>query len=346
MPENQNTNEPQTKKEKVSKIVTGALQKALVRTFRSDIVKYSGENNPEELKKLLPTENGTAPIKKQPPQKYQEENEAVVHTLKDDVQDLVRNKKMSMVRMAALESEKRNIEASVKKRNPWKITMFASLTVLFIITGAVVIAGGYYAYLLNTSTETTTTFESNILFAEDLQRIDVSERSGRSILTTLSLAVDRRPAALGTITELYVSYVTADEPVRLTAMEFLSRATSNTPPTFMQTLDPDYMIGMYTTDDGNMPFVVLKTNSYSYAFTGMLDWERSIVQDLSPLMSRVALPTTEQFEDTVVQNLDVRVLGGMRNPKMLYSFINRSTIVITTDVRTLLEVANRVRIQR
>ncbi len=333
---------------------SGALQKALVRTFRSDIVKHSGENDPEKLESMLPKGSVNTPSEAPPIQQLKEKNEAIVHTLKDDVQGLVRDKKMSLVRMAALESQKGHGSfAEVKKKSPWRVAMFVSLVILFLVIGGVVAVGGYYAYRLNVAPGTTTAFQSEILFAESLTRLDVSNKSGYSVLTALANAKDRSRPALGSVTEIYLGKIIGEpvlgEPVvqkRLTSNEFLSLIEADTPQTFVQTLDPDYMLGMYTTDDGNIPFLVLKNSSYSYAFSGMLNWENSLMRNLSPFFSDSSLADTQSFEDTVVQNLDVRVLGGMQNPHLLYSFINRTTVVITTDARTLLEVANRVRIQK
>ena len=48
----------------------------------------------------------------------------------------------------------------------------------------------------------------------------------------------------------------------------------------------------------------------------------------------------------VIENLDVRVLKDAEgNVRVIYAFVDRSTIVLTTDVRTLTELAQRIRVQ-
>lgn len=96
--------------------------------------------------------------------------------------------------------------------------------------------------------------------------------------------------------------------------------------------------------DQNRPFLVLKVNNFDAAFSGMLDWERTMSADLAPLFGPVVTEsfdpqarTSDQtrsafFRDIVASNLSSRLLADERaEDRIIYAFIDKQTIVIATD---------------
>ena len=104
--------------------------------------------------------------------------------------------------------------------------------------------------------------------------------------------------------------------------------------------------------DGNHPFLVLKTGFYENAFAGMLEWERYMKDDLAPLFGpaktkipsgQIVADTVQEpelvFVDSVIKNKDTRILRGKNGKtELLYSFVDKNTIIITTNEHTLEEV--------
>ena len=96
-----------------------------------------------------------------------------------------------------------------------------------------------------------------------------------------------------------------------------------------------------------MPFLILTNRFYDGAFLGMLEWERFILNDLAPLFLIRSTQREQSFEDAVIKNIDVRFLRNTKGEViLLYSFIDRQTIVITTDADTFAEVVERIRTPR
>ena len=333
-----------------------ALNKALLRTFRTDVAQELGEElaPPPSVPKDTPAQ---APSSAPTPQQPKERNKAIVHTFRDDVQNLVRTQKVSLTKMAALESDS-DASAPTYGAAPAPRRRLASimLSVALLIAAVGIGFGAYYAYQLNTTPLTSAQPVQAMFFTEARESIDVTGGGPRDILTLLASARRDILFSLGSVVELYlVREETLPEGgtqiVRLGAAELLARLNARVPETFTETLNPDYILGIHIIEE-NVPFMVFTTRSYGHTFAGMFEWEQHIEEDLMPFLSPGAMmvtPATAQasntFGDTVIDNLDVRILrDGAGDIRVLYAFVNRTTVIITTNIRTLLEVASRVRI--
>lgn len=339
-------------------VVEGALNKALMRTFKGDITKNLGKKARPAIDHFVPKD---APPRRQDAdgnalETPKRKNEAVVHTFKDDVQHLVRNQKVSLSRIAAAESdsEERQQKPDESPRQ-LKTLVVTLLSILFLVIGGVLAGGAYYAYTLNTAPNTTPQFEPAIIFTEARESIDITDETARGIIQLLGVARKNIFFSLGSVIELHlVRFVsTAEEEVlmHLDAIDFLESIAADVPLTFLQTLGTEYVLGLHAIDE-NVPFLILTSRSYGHTFAGMLEWEQRIEENLIPFFSpgaeyvKPAIAEDENmFTDTVIQNLDVRILRDKEgNIRLLYAFVNRSTVVITTNIRTLVELASRLRV--
>lgn len=348
--------------EKDNKIPEGALNKALMRTFRGDVEKNLGASaTPEQVDSFVPKKVPTAQsttMKSTPtPDKVKKKNEAIVHTFKDDVQNLVQNNKMSMARIAAMESDRgARLPKHAKIKTLRKPTIVVMLSIVLLVAAGVMSTGAFYVYKLNTTPNLTPQFDPAILFTEARESIDVTEKNSRGVISLLGNARKNTLFSLGSIVELYLTQLIdtgegEKTPSHLSSVNFLQIINAKVPETFLQTLGLDYIVGIHVIDE-SVPFLVLTTQSYGHAFAGMLQWEKNIEEDLTPFFSpntAFVKPATADgentFSDTVVENLDVRILRDTNGDiRMLYTFINRTTIVITTNIRTLLELSGRLRV--
>jgi hypothetical protein len=104
----------------------------------------------------------------------------------------------------------------------------------------------------------------------------------------------------------------------------------------------------------NAPFVALTAENFDTAFAGMLAWETAMSRDLSPLFGQPVTGTFDPrnpgvvaepfFADTVVSNRDVRVLRDENeSERLVYTFVDQTTILITTSSADLTEIISRLR---
>jgi hypothetical protein len=99
---------------------------------------------------------------------------------------------------------------------------------------------------------------------------------------------------------------------------------------------------VFGSTDGQ-PFLLLKTKDFDTAFAGILGWERSLSGDLAPLFGVPVVssfdPTARTdtqlreafFKDEIVSNKNARVLLDEKGKeRIVYAFVDRNTLVITT----------------
>lgn len=148
----------------------------------------------------------------------------------------------------------------------------------------------------------------------------------------------------------------------VTALSFdtLSEEVSWSPEKIMGLLAPhaDGALTRAATDitigylDENRPFIVIRATSFDVAFGGMLAWETSMSADLSPVFGATILPGAKNpkgiavgtFTDEVIGNRDFRILrDNTEATRLVYSFIDRTTLIIATTPEDVSELAARLR---
>jgi hypothetical protein len=170
--------------------------------------------------------------------------------------------------------------------------------------------------------------------------------------------------SLGLISRIQLALPPATESkilIPLTTQQLLPLLAPNAPDLLVRSVSPTmYLLGVHSYE-GNQPLLILKTESYEQAFSGMLAWETYMRPDLLPLFNRIppqhieegtatttatSTPTVVQtgFIDRVVENHDARVLeNSAHDILLLWTFLDRNTLVITTNESTLREIISRVK---
>jgi len=145
--------------------------------------------------------------------------------------------------------------------------------------------------------------------------------------------------------------------VPITPAYFFSLLTNDTPPALLRAFGSDIMFG-YFNDGANEPFLLATIDSFENTYSGMLDFEANMNKALGVLFSKRSLAisgavegsgstTTTQvinfdldserkFEDDTIKNKDIRILKNDRGETiLLYSFINKNTLLITSSEKVL-----------
>ena len=120
------------------------------------------------------------------------------------------------------------------------------------------------------------------------------------------------------------------------------------------------MLGLHSFDE-NQAFVLLQVDSYETAYAAMLSWESNMQSDLLPFFTRTPSPNVQNtttatsstptpamptdFVDKTLENHDTRTLYDAEgNIKLLWTFLDRNLILITTNQYTLREVVARLNV--
>lgn len=128
----------------------------------------------------------------------------------------------------------------------------------------------------------------------------------------------------------------------------LSILAPNMPPSLSRSFDKEYMIGIYSFNI-NEPFIILTTNDFANSYSGMLKWEKDMVSDLGKIfsISQDVGSSTMEFKDEASRNKDLRVLRRSDKVSLLvYSFIDKNTLVITTNDTILNAIVGKYNISK
>lgn len=282
-----------------------------------------------------------------------------LHTLKDDLQHVVQDSKISYVRAVALEEEKRH---RIEDRTPVRIRSHSLLT-LFIVsllvgTGVLALVA-VYIVMGQRSIQSDATQRSAILFAEQTVPFPVTSEAPADLRRTLASARDSGSLTLGAILQI-VPVDTVTDPsgavstTPITFEEFLTALGTRAPAELSRALGDDFFFGMHTVDE-NAPVIIVPVSSYERAFAAMLAWEKDMNADLEPLFTPLSPQTTASdgtlvrrvFEDTVIRNYDVRALkDDAGTVQLYYSFPTRNVLIIAESVYSFAEVLGRLRADR
>lgn len=284
-----------------------------------------------------------------------------LHTLKDDLQHVVQENKISYVRAVALEEEKRHrIEQRSPMAPPSKRSLFTMFVVAILLGTGALALGAVYVVMQQRTVQSNAAVQSHILFAEQNVPFPVDNEAPADILRTLASARSSGSLTLGAILQIIPVFTDTDSSTGqttatpLTFGEFLTALGTRAPDELARALNDDFFLGIHTVDE-NAPLIIVPVTSYERAFAAMLEWEPFMNEDLEPLFTALApqavgpdgVPTLRTFGDTVMRNYDVRALKDDAGEiQLYYSFPTRNVLIIAESPYSFTEALSRLRADR
>ena len=279
-----------------------------------------------------------------------------VHTLKDDLQGVVREQKMSVVRAVSLEEDRRSHEkaqiAPSTPRSKRHSRVLLAVILLFLLgVGALL---SVFVIMRQRTVAPPVQTISSIIFAEQSVPFVLSDRSVGDLKRTLAEARNVSAGTLGSITRIVPVIIpstggtTQGSPATLS--EYMHAIEAHVPDDLLRALGSDFFLGLHTVDE-NAPIMIIPVISYDRAFAGMLAWEGTMNADLAPVFTAVSALTTDQngvpvartFHDLVMRNHDVRALKDDRGEiQLYYSFPTQDILVIAESAYSFTEILSRL----
>src|SRR3990167_8881303 len=197
---------------------------------------------------------------------------------------------------------------------------------------------------------------------DETEEFEIADLSKRQILSGLSSVKDQTALPESKIKNISIVKSTKDKNSAIdkklvSSSDFLNSIEARVSTAFIRSLETVFMLGIHILRSGNQPFLILKTNFYENSFAGMLQWENNIKEDLASLFNISDINTEKIFQkdetntvifsimtfnDAVIKNKDARILKNENDKTLLiYSFLDKNTIVITNNENTFNEVFTR-----
>ena len=294
-----------------------------------------------------------------------------LETYKGDIEKYVREKNVSVVSAAAAQAQQRTGARSVpvadfgdtgeeKVGHSWIFyTLLIGGGVLALVLGTILV---WYVFSRPGKLPVAAAPQAPFISVDGVADIPLASGQGReTTLSNLTQVKNASTLSLGLIEQLRPIAASTTNPsasVLIATQPFIAFLAPSAPANLVRTLGPLFLLGVHTFDTPQ-PFLILKTDSYEQAFSGMLAWEGSMRRDLLPLFdytpsrhingsnASTTPPATLSpggFTDAIVENHDARVLtNDAGDIYFLWTFLDRTTIVITTNEYTLREVIARLK---
>ncbi|PIR84195.1 hypothetical protein COU18_00370 [Candidatus Kaiserbacteria bacterium CG10_big_fil_rev_8_21_14_0_10_51_14] len=282
-----------------------------------------------------------------------------IHTLKNDLQNVVRDQKVSVVRAVSLEENRR---ARATKESEAPVTQRRSkhtFTIIFtVVLLSLVGAGALFSVYTITSERAGTPppqIDTSILFAEQSVLLPLSNYSPGDLKRALADARASSAGTLGSITRI-LPVVTITSPDSATQeapasfSEFMRAIGAHPPDELLRALGNDFFFGIHTVDE-NAPLIIVPVTSYDHAFAGLLAWEDALSADLAPAFTAVpnlitdpnGIPSKRVYQDLVMRNYDVRALKDDSGEiQLYYSFPSQRMLVIAESPYSFTEILSRL----
>lgn len=276
-----------------------------------------------------------------------------LRTYKEDVAEALKREKTTVVKMVLDEQRRKEGIAQMAAPSSKKNAVLAWLGIILLVLGGMTIAA---VYVSKKDGETGIINQGGIkiaslVFAESEKKISITDTPSDRLSKIIKLEVGSADIRLDTVQNLRFTEAgsvvsSKGEPIEtdINAARLWSALSINLPPVLLRSLSDEFMVGVHAWN-GNQAFVILKNNFYENAFAGMLKWEETMAKDLLPIFTNRPLEPFygRPFADLVIKNRDIRGLTDENGePVLMYTFVNRETVVIATHKDTLNEAVSRV----
>lgn len=252
-----------------------------------------------------------------------------LRTYQGDVDELMSKKGESATTIFIAEEKRREEKPDLlveMGRNTARNKSFLLLAGVIVSIGIAIVGIVYYTIVQNQAVEVVS--EDKALIAFTLKKdIDLMNNSKAEIVSKFKSEIRIFDQQLNSV--LFLNVLNGDKKYEIESL--LKNIVPNAPGSLLRSFDDDYMFGVLSYDTNEL-FIILKTSDYALSYSGMLSWEKSMASDLSDLFNISTSYVGLNFTDLELRNKDLRVLKGSDGKtELLYSFIDRNTLVITKN---------------
>lgn len=279
-----------------------------------------------------------------------------LRTYEEDVAEAIKRQHSSLVSITAAEQKRRLDDeqpapyVAPRPPLPWRRIALVGGSIAFVLLGTVVAVGSYF-FVRGIPPLPDLPREQAIIFVDEEREVPVDRKSGRDLIETLTKDKDTVSLRIGSVASLLPSEASTSSRRVLSIDELLTRLGAHVESRLVRSFEDHYLLGSHVFD-GNQALLIISLNQYDEAFAGMLKWEPAMADDLAPLFgpapntwgtSTTGSVAVYTFTDEVVRNHDARVLRDEQGTvRLLYTFPDRNTLVITTNENTLAEILTRI----
>lgn len=276
------------------------------------------------------------------------ENVKSLRTYQSDIQDAIKQKQGSVLKIAVAEEERRTKEEiSGTLRAPKNKSLFILSFIFLILTGLIVGSFFYFKKDKTPFTPPLSLEEYTTIKTDSVREIEITSLDAVSFLNSLESEWKGIQDPKDAIVRILLTQKNSQgQKVVVTPSELFSFLETRTTPALLRSFTESLLLGVTVSEKNNI-FLLIKSNSYPNSFSGMLSWERALFDDMKTFFSIPAESVTNisLFKDKVVKNQDTRVLvDDTGKTVLLYTFLGegQDLLLITNDESVVGIVTDRL----
>jgi hypothetical protein len=282
-------------------------------------------------------------------------NPKTLRTYSSDMADVVRENEISVIKIAVAEQKRHEQEDLYRKAQGTNISKF------FLLIGAIALIGGGIAgayFLLKKKDATIAPIEvkkdkviESFISYEAESYIDTTNATNSLDITNILKGELEKAGSPGSIKALFLTTSVSGSPQLLSIQKLISLLKITAPGSLSRSFQDRYLVGTYTSSTGTGSphlFLMFEANDYNVAYAGMLEWEKTMLDDLFGLFRvDVSGDRSELFErpfkDIIISNRDARILYDTSGTEVLYYiFLDKNKIIITDSQEAIKEIMTRL----
>ena len=219
-----------------------------------------------------------------------------LRTYEEDFKDAIKDQELSAARIAMIEQQKRAKEETVIERNEQSskrnLTYVWLSLFLILIAGLIFVSIKYWGYIIKTPVPTTKNEFEEIIRTDNKKIIEADKNTPDEIVsTTIQFIANKESASLeqGKLTEII--FVTSTTTIQdnkeiiiqkpITLDQFIGIFDLEIPEYAVRAIEKRFNLGVYGTETGYEPFLIMKINDISNALPGMWQYESKVIDDSS-----------------------------------------------------------------
>lgn len=337
----------------------------------------SGEGSPQpenDVPVRRPTVNIIDALRNQ---KKNDESTENIRTFQEDIASAIKSDNVSMIKVALAEKKRQESQntlidkEAVDQTKKYVIFGVIGLVIVLCIIGAALFTVRSLSQINEPQEQATL---QPLMYTEKRVAIAIDDQDNSDITKKVKRELNDPDLELGQMKGFVFTLGTGTSTREASTPEFFEQLQSHASEDLIRALSPRFLLGIYSFNPNDF-FMLIPVTSYDAAFAGMLQWEPDMENDIGSIMitrrpivpitigtkpkttdvastsastsSAVTLAAPQIKEkiwvDRVINNKDARVMvDSDGNTAMLYVFLDKDTLLITSSDKALKEVSFRL----
>jgi len=276
-----------------------------------------------------------------------------VRTFRADVEELIQEKGTTRTQIVMAEAARREERGQSRLLHEEDDSHLGRAIFLLVLMFAFVLGIGAYVLIgakISIPFISDKSVQKETPITTDTINILITDSPREQIVADLSIAFGKTSLPQDEVREVSFTVKDPNGSIRTaTTNEMLTALALKTPPKeLLRSLGNTPLYGIYSKEKLT-GYIQIPSRSYPNTFSGMLLWEPSMWQDLTPVLDpwynrkNIKNLMDRPFKDEHIGNIDVRVLRDVEGKTVIaYAFVDKKILIMSNSTDTLIALTTKL----